>query len=45
MVKGIIERRGAWYYYNNEQLAQGQENAIELIRNNRELFIEIVGKL
>lgn len=45
MLKGVIERRGAWYFYNDEKLAQGQDNAIEFIRNNKELFLEIVGKL
>ena len=45
MVNGIIERRGAYYYYDGSQLAQGQENTIEVIRNDQELFLEIVGKL
>lgn len=45
MLKGVIERRGAWYFYNDEKLAQGQDNAIEFIRNNKELFLEIVGKI
>lgn len=45
MVNGVIERRGAYYYYGGNQLAQGQENTIELIRNDQELFLEIVGKL
>ncbi len=45
MQKGIIERRGAWFYYNGEQLAQGQEKTIEAIRGSEELFGEIVSKL
>ena len=45
MVNGIIERRGAWFYYQGNQLAQGQDNTIEVIRNDQELFLEIVGKL
>lgn len=45
MVNGIIERRGAYYYYDGSQLAQGQENTIELIRNDQELFLDIVSKL
>lgn len=43
--KGIIERRGAWYFYNGEQLAQGQDNVIDKVRNDFDLFNEIVGKL
>lgn len=45
IVKGIIERRGAWYFYEGEQVAQGQDNLIEKIRNDKELFLEIVSKL
>lgn len=45
MVKGLIERRGAYYYYDGRQLAQGQDNTIAMIRNDQELFLEIVGKL
>lgn len=35
---GIIEQRGAWFYYNNEQIGQGRANTTELIRNNKDLF-------
>ena len=45
VLKGIIERRGAWYYYQNRQLAQGQDNVISLLRENEELFAEIVSQL
>lgn len=44
IVKGIIERRGPWYFYAGTQLAQGQDNLIEKIRNDKELFLEIVSK-
>jgi recombination protein RecA len=42
---GIIERRGAWFYYNENQIAQGKDNAIELIRNDEKLFEEIKAKV
>lgn len=45
IVKGIIERRGPWYFYAGAQLAQGQDNLIEKIRKDKELFLEIVSKL
>lgn len=45
VVKGVIERRGAWYFFNGEQLAQGQDNLIDRIRNDEKLFSEIVGRI
>lgn len=38
MLYGFIERRGAWFYYNGEQLAQGEANSIERIRTEPALF-------
>lgn len=34
----VIERRGSWFYYNGEQLAQGEAKLVEVIRNSPELF-------
>ena len=45
VVKGVVERRGAWYFYNGVQVAQGQDNLIQKLREDREMFLEIVGKL
>lgn len=45
MSKGLIERRGGWFYYNGEQLGQGQDNVVAKLRENQELFMEIVEKL
>lgn len=45
VLKGVIERRGAWYYFNGSQIAQGQDNVIALLRENEELFAEVVSKL
>ena len=41
----IIERKGSWFSYNGENMAQGAEATIELIRNNPSLFEEIREKL
>lgn len=45
VLKGVIERRGAYYYFNSQMLAQGQDNVISLLRENEKLFSEIVEKL
>ena len=34
---GVIERAGAWYSYDGETLAQGQDNTIEKLKDNLEL--------
>mmetsp|Transcript_42924 Transcript_42924/g.124092 ORF Transcript_42924/g.124092 Transcript_42924/m.124092 type:complete len:410 (-) Transcript_42924:218-1447(-) len=31
---GIVERRGSWYAYNGQQLAQGRTNAVEFLRDH-----------
>jgi recombination protein RecA len=31
---GVIEKRGSYYYYNQESLAQGRENAKQFLRDN-----------
>ena len=38
IVYGVVEKRGSWFYYNGEQLAQGTDKVIEYIRGNEELF-------
>jgi len=35
---GIIEKLGAWYKYDGENIAQGEVNAIEYLRDNEELY-------
>lgn len=45
IVYGIIEKRGSWFYYNGQNLAQGQDTTIELVRNNPQLFAEIRSKV
>jgi recombination protein RecA len=41
IVYEVIERRGGWYYYSGSQLAQGEANVIEKVRNDVKLFAEI----
>ncbi|AZZ65472.1 recombinase RecA [Metamycoplasma phocicerebrale] len=37
----IINRKGSWYSYNNENIAQGQVNLALLLQTNKELYNEI----
>ena len=41
----IIDKSGAWYSYNGEKLSQGKENLKAVLKQNRELFTEIEGKV
>ena len=34
---GILEKRGSWFNYNDERLAQGRDAAISLLEDNQEL--------
>ena len=29
---GVVERKGSWYAYGGENLAQGRDNAVEVLR-------------
>ena len=35
---GIIEKSGAWFYYNGERLGQGKDNVRRLIESDKELM-------
>jgi recombination protein RecA len=37
----IVTKRGSYYYYGEDQLAQGRENAKQALRENEALCIEI----
>lgn len=43
--KGIIEKKGAWFSYNNNKLGQGREAAREELRKNHEICAEIEQKV
>lgn len=38
---GIIERTGAWYKYKGENIANGKDNTIALLKENNDLYEEI----
>jgi recombination protein RecA len=38
---GVITRRGAWYSYNGDNIAQGRDNAIKHLKENLEFAADI----
>ena len=42
---GIIDKRGSYYYYEDNSLAQGRENAKAALRNDPALLLEIENKV
>lgn len=43
--KGIVDKKGAWFSYNNERLGQGREAAREELKKNTKLCEEIEKKV
>ncbi len=41
----IIKRSGAWFYYGEDRLAQGRDNVKQLFIDNKELALEVEGKI
>jgi hypothetical protein len=41
MQKGIFSQRGAWVYYEGESFSQGRDNAIEKLKQDKELVAKI----
>jgi len=39
--EGIVDKKGAWIYYNGEQVAQGRDAAKQELKDNKELYAEI----
>ena len=33
---GLVERRGAWYYQDEERLGQGRDNVIEMFKSQED---------
>ncbi len=42
---GIIEKTGTWYSYKGERLGQGRDNARLLLKEHREILLEIENKI
>ncbi len=45
IARGIVEKRGSWLSYDNEQLAQGSLAAIEYLKDNPQILEEITEKV
>ena len=43
--KNIIEKSGSWFSYNGNKIAQGKENARNVLANDQALLDEIVAKI
>lgn len=43
--RGIIEKSGSWFSYDGSKLAQGKENARNILANEPDLLNEIVAKI
>lgn len=42
---GIMTQKGAWIYYDGELFAQGRENAINQLRENEDVFLDMKEKI
>lgn len=42
---GIIDKRGAWYYYEEKQLSCGKENAVKVLEDDKEVYSKIEAKV
>ncbi|MBI4826723.1 MAG: recombinase RecA [Nitrospirae bacterium] len=45
VIKGIVERSGAWYSYNGNRIGQGRDNTKEYLKANPEIANEIEDKV
>ena len=45
LVRGVVEKRGSWLSFGDEQLAQGSMATIEYLRANPEITAKIVEKI
>ena len=39
--KGVVTKKGAWYYFQNEKIGQGRDNTKEFLLKNVDLFEKI----
>ncbi len=42
---GVVERSGAWYYYDEQRIGQGRDNAKKFLEDNPDICLEIEGKI
>jgi hypothetical protein len=39
--KGLITKKGSWFFLNEERIAQGYDKAKEFILNNTEVYLKL----
>ena len=42
---GLVDKKGAWYAYGNEKIAQGKENAVQYFEDHPEFMMEMESKI
>jgi recombination protein RecA len=42
---GIVRKSGAWFYYGEDRLGQGRENAKQFLKHNQDVLVEIREKI
>ncbi len=45
VAEGVVEKKGAWYAYKGTNFAQGEEKAIDYLKNNPDILAEIEGQV
>lgn len=43
--RGIVQKSGAWFSYNDKKIGQGRDNSITFLKENSEIFDEIKNKI
>ncbi|GMO13248.1 MAG: recombinase RecA [Mycoplasmoidaceae bacterium] len=39
--KGVIEKRGSWFYYKDEKIGQGKDNTKKILLENSDLYLKV----
>ena len=42
---GIVEKSGAWFYYEGDRLGQGKDNVRKFIESDKELMDKLEGQI
>jgi recombination protein RecA len=45
VARGIIEQKGSWYAFKDENIAQGEDRVIELLRTDAKLYASIIQRI